>query len=41
MDEYKLLQESNLTVGSHAGHDIKSDLNRSISFYILFNTAAA
>jgi len=33
MDDNKLLQESNLTVSSHAG--------RSISSYILFNTAAA
>jgi len=32
-DDSKLLQESNLTAGSHAG--------RAISFYILFNIAAA
>jgi len=33
MDDCKLLQESNLTASSHTG--------RAISFYILFNTAAA
>jgi len=32
-DDSKLLQESKSTAGSHAGH--------AISFYILFNTAAA
>ena len=32
-DDGKLLQESKLTAGSHAG--------RPITFYILFNTAAA